>query len=401
MSSVSFDFIIVGAGIVGLTVANELLKRQPGARIAVLEKEAAPGLHASGRNSGVMHSGIYYGSDTLKARVCATGARRMIEFAKAGGIAVNQCGKVILATSDEQLPTVEKLLRNARDNDIPAEKIDHQQLREIEPNAALGPAAIYCPTTAVIDGPAVIKRLREQLEQRGVKFIFNCHVKAPAGKGQLSTSQGIIHYGLLFNCAGAYADTVAKSYGLAGDYALVAFKGIYWKLSEKANPLVRANIYPVPDVSLPFLGVHLTRVISGDVYVGPTAIPALGRENYGLMEGINLKEAAGIGFQLAEMYLRNENNFRKLAHNEIGKYSKANFLAAARKLLPALNKEDMVPTSKAGIRPQLINTKTRKLEMDYIVERTDDSVHVLNAISPAFTSGFSFAELIVDAGNIS
>jgi L-2-hydroxyglutarate oxidase len=401
MSSASFDFVIIGAGIVSLTVTNELLKRQPGVRVAVLEKEAVPGLHASGRNSGVLHSGIYYGSDTLKARVCATGARRMIEFAKAEGIAVNQCGKVILATSDEQLPMVEKLLRNARENDIPAEKIDHQQLRAIEPNAALGPAAIYCPTTAVIDGPAVIKRLREQLEQRGVKFIFNCHVKTPAGKGQLSTSQGIIHYGLLFNCAGAYADTVAKSYGLAGDYALVPFKGIYWKLSEMANPLVRANIYPVPDVSLPFLGVHLTRVIGDDVYVGPTAIPALGRENYGLLEGINLKEAAGIGFQLAEMYLRDENNFRKLAHNEIGKYSKANFLAAARKLLPALNKEDMVPTSKVGIRPQLINTKTCRLEMDYIVERTDDSVHVLNAISPAFTSGFVFAELIVDAGNIS
>ncbi len=401
MSSASFDFVIVGAGIVGLTVANELLKRQPGARIAVLEKEAAPGLHASGRNSGVIHCGIYYGNDTIKAKVCASGARRMIEFAKREGIAHAQCGKVILATSDEQLPTVERLLRNARDNDIPAEKIDHQQLREIEPNAASeGPAAIYCPTTAVIDGLAVIRRLREQLEQRNVKFILNCHVKAPAGKGQLSTSQGTIHYGLLFNCAGAYADIVAKSYGLAGDYALVPFKGIYWKLSKKANPLVRANIYPVPDVSMPFLGVHLTRVISGDVYIGPTAIPAFGRENYGMLQGINFSESLGIGFQLAGMYLRNENNFRKLANVEMGKYRKGAFLSAARKLMPSLTTDDMVPTPKTGIRPQLINTKTRKLEMDYIVERTDDSVHVLNAISPAFTSGFSFAELIVDAGNI-
>jgi len=401
MSSASFDFVIVGAGIVGLTVTNELLKRQPGARIAVLEKEAAPGLHASGRNSGVMHSGIYYGSDTLKARVCAAGARRMIEFAKAEGIAVNQCGKVILATSEEQLPTVEKLLRNARDNDIPAEKIDHRQLREIEPYAAQGPAAIYCPTTAVIDGTTVIKRLREQLEQRGVKFIFNCHVKAPAGKGQLSTSQGAIHYGLLFNCAGAYADTVAKSYGLAADYALVPFKGIYWKLSKKANPMVRANIYPVPGVSMPFLGVHLTRVISGDVYIGPTAIPAFGRENYGILQGVKFGESLSIGFQLASMYLRNENNFRKLTHVEMGKYSKGAFLSAARKLVPSLTAEDMLPTPKVGIRPQLVNTKTRKLEMDYIIECTDDSVHVLNAISPAFTSGFAFAELIVDAGKIS
>lgn len=401
MHSTRFDFVVIGAGIVGLTVANELLKRQPAARIAMLEKEAAPGLHASGRNSGVMHCGIYYGNDTLKAKVCATGARRMIEFARAEGIAVNQCGKIILATTDAQLPTVEKFLRNAKENDIPAERVDLRRLREIEPNAAEGSAAIYCPTTAVIDGPAVIKRLRGKLELQGVEFMLGCNVKGPIAKGQLQTSQGTIYYGLLFNCAGAHADTVAKAYGLASDYALVPFKGIYWKLREQSNSLVRANIYPVPDVSLPFLGVHLTRVISGDVYIGPTAIPAFGRENYGMLEGLNLKEAAGIGLQLAGMYLRNENNFRLLAHNEIGKYSKANFLAAARKLVPSLTDEDMVPTPKVGIRPQLINTKTRKLEMDYIIECTDDSVHVLNSISPAFTSSFAFAEMIVGKRGIS
>ena len=400
MPGLSFDFVIVGSGIVGLTVANELLKRRRGASIAILEKETAPGLHASGRNSGVMHSGIYYGSDTLKARVCAAGARRMIEFAKAEDIAHKQCGKVILATSEEQLPTVGKLLRNARENSIPAEQIDHQQLREIEPHAACGPAAIYCPTTAVIDSAAVVKRLREKLEQQGARFIFNCTVNGRKGKGLIRTSQGPIHCGFLINCAGAYADTVAKTFGLAKEYVLIPFKGIYWKLSNTANPLVRANIYPVPDVSLPFLGVHLTRVISGDVYIGPTAIPALGRENYGKLQGINLAESAGIGFQLAGMYLRNENNFRRLAHGEIGKYRKRNFLAAARKLLPSLSAEDMVPTAKAGIRPQLVNTHTRKLEMDYILAQTENSLHVLNAISPAFTSSFAFAELILDKSGI-
>lgn len=396
-----FDFVVVGAGIVGLTVANELLQRQPNARVAVLEKEPAPGLHASGRNSGVMHSGIYYDSNTLKARVCASGARRMIEYARNEGIAVEQNGKVILATSEEQLPTIEKLLANARGSNISAEKIDHQQLRELEPNAAQGPAAIYCPTTAVIDGPAVIQRLREQLEQRGVKPFFNCRVDGAEGKKRLRTSQGEIHYGVMFNCAGAFADRLAKSYGLANDYSLVPFKGIYWKLTKQANPLVRANIYPVPDISMPFLGVHLTRVISGDVYIGPTAIPALGRENYGLLQGLDIGELLSIVSQLAGMYLRNENNFRKLTHIEMGKYRKAAFLSAARKLVPRLLADDMEATPKTGIRPQLINSKTRRLEMDYIIERTDDSVHVLNAISPAFTSSFTFAELIVDAGGIS
>ncbi|MGX2040499.1 L-2-hydroxyglutarate oxidase [Methylocaldum sp. MU1018] len=396
MSGKTYDFVIVGAGIVGLTVAHELLKRQPGSRLAIIEKEPALGKHASGRNSGVMHCGIYYGSDTLKAKVCASGARRMVEFAKAEGIAVNQCGKVILATSEDQLPTVDKLMANAKDNNIPAELIDYQQLREIEPYAAPGPAAIYCPTTAVIDSAAVLNRLKENLEQKGVVFFFNCAVTGQQSKGQLQTTLGTISYGYMINCAGAYADTIAKSFGLAQEYALVPFKGIYWKLSEAANSKVRANIYPVPDISMPFLGVHLTRVIDGSVYVGPTAIPALGRENYGIIQGINLIESLSIGYQLSGMYLRNENNFRKLAHVEIGKYSKKNFFVAARRLMPSLEMEDMVPTSKSGIRPQLVNTKTRKLEMDYILAKADNSLHVLNAISPAFTSSLTFAELILN-----
>lgn len=392
----TFDFVIVGAGIVGLTVASEIAKRNPKATLAILEKESTPGMHASGRNSGVMHCGIYYGNDTLKAKVCAEGARRMVAFAEAEGIAVNRCGKVILATSEAQLPTVEKLMGNARDNNIPAERIDEQQLKEIEPFAATGPAAIYCPSTSVIDGSAVLQRIKDKLEQHGVTFFFNCAFRGQKGKSRIQTTQGEIRYGFLINCAGAYADTVAKAYGLANEYALVPFKGIYWKLSKTANYKVRANIYPVPDVSMPFLGVHLTRVISGDVYVGPTAIPAFGRENYGIVQGISLTESAAIGYQLAGMYLRNENNFRKLAHLEMGKYSKQNFLGAAKKLMPSLNEDDMVPTPKAGIRPQLVNTRTRKLEMDYILAKTEDSLHVLNAISPAFTGSLAFAELIAD-----
>lgn len=392
----SFDFVVIGAGIVGLTVAYELIRREPMARIAIIEKEAAPGIHASGRNSGVMHCGIYYGSDTLKAQVCASGAKRMIEFAKAEGIAHSQSGKVIIATSEEQLPTVEKLLKNAQDNDILAERIDHQQLREIEPYAALGHAAIYCPSTAVIDGSAVVKRLREILQTLGVEFFFNCYVIGQESEGQVKTSQGLFGYGFLFNCAGAYADTVARYFGLAENYALVPFKGIYWKLSQAANSKVNANIYPVPDVSLPFLGIHFTRVISGDVYLGPTAIPALGRENYGKLQGLNMVEGAAISVQLAKMYFGNENNFRALAHFELGKYRKFNFLQAARKLMPTLTVDDMIPTHKVGIRPQLVNLRTRKLEMDYILERTSRSLHILNAISPAFTSSFAFAEMIVD-----
>lgn len=400
MSSNTFDFLIVGAGIVGLTVASRLSDYYPRATICVLEKELDLGMHASGRNSGVLHCGIYYGNDTLKAKLCAEGARRMVDFAISEKISINKCGKVILATREDQLPTVHKLMKNASDNFIHAELVDQDQLHELEPYAAEGFAAIHCPDTAVIDSHAVLSRIKAMLIAKGVMFEFGTEFTGRNYRGNVNTKNSQYSYGKLFNCAGAYADKVAKAFGLADEYALVPFKGIYWKLSDNANHKVKANIYPVPDVSIPFLGVHLTRTISDDVYVGPTAIPAIGRENYGILTGANIGEAMEIGAELAGMYFYNENNFRTLAHAEMGKYIKSNFLAAAQKLLPSLTASDMVPATKVGIRPQLINKKTRKLEMDYILESTEDSIHVLNAISPAFTCSFAFSELIISKAGL-
>jgi len=400
MSAKNYDFILIGGGIVGLTVARELKKRVPAATIAILEKENRLGVHASGRNSGVLHCGIYYGADTRKAKVCAEGARRMMAYADEFVINYNKTGKVILATDEAQLLTVDRLMKNAADNGITARRIDQQELHALEPAAADGVAAIHCPDTAVIDSPAVLAKLREQLTAQGIEFHLGTQAVKLENKNTIATNQGSFSFGYLFNCAGAYADVVARYFSLAADYTLVPFKGIYWKLSPAANHLIRGNIYPVPDVSLPFLGTHLTRVISGDVYIGPTAIPALGRENYGILQGAHLGEAIGIGFELACMYVRNQNNFRRLAHTELAKYRKDVFLKTAQKLCPAVRAEDMVPTTKSGIRPQLINRKTGKLEMDYIFERTENSLHVLNAISPAFTSSFAFAEMIVNEARL-
>lgn len=400
MTENSYDYLIVGAGIVGLTVAHELKARFPFARIGILDKEANAGMHASGRNSGVLHSGIYYSSDTLKAKVCAVGAARMMDFAREHAIPCSKSGKVIVATSEKELPTVERLLRNASENGIRAWRIDEKELHEIEPHAAWGPSAIYSPDTAVIDSRAVVNRLTVILEQQGVQFLWRHGFRKVGRPGEVVTDHGKFSYGYLFNCAGAYADVVARNFGLANDYALVPFKGIYWKLRPEAEHLVRANIYPVPDVDLPFLGVHLTRVISGDVYVGPTAIPALGRENYGLIQGIRPLEAMGVGYRLTGMYLSNRYNFRRMAHLELSKYLKHNFLAAAQRLLPSITASDMVPTAKSGIRPQLVNLREGKLAMDYIFQHTDRSTHVLNAISPAFTSSFAFAEMIINSSSV-
>lgn len=391
------DFLIVGAGIVGLTVARELKKRHPAARIVILEKEAEVGKHASGRNSGVMHSGVYYGSSTLKAKVCSTGAARMREFAAEHGIACNRSGKVIIATSERDLPTVERLLNNARENGVNAIRLDEAGVREIEPHASPYQAGIYCPDTAVIDSKAVVHKLRELLENDGVMFEFNAPLQEVwPDKKTVKIPQGSYSYGFLYNCAGAGADLVAKKFGMAQGYTLVPFKGIYYKLRPERDHLVRGNIYPVPDIDLPFLGVHLTRVISGDVYVGPTAIPAFGRENYGILKGMELRESLKIGAELLGMYLENKQNFRLLVHTEVCKYLKPWFVESARKLMAELTPDDLVPCDKVGIRPQLINVKTRTLEMDYIIEKTPDMLHVLNSISPAFTSSLAFSEWIVD-----
>ncbi len=391
----SCDFLIVGAGIVGLTVAWELKRRDPLAKITILEKEPTVGLHASGRNSGVLHSGIYYGSDTLKAKVCSSGAKKMQEFANEHGIDCNRSGKVIIATSENDLKTIDKLIQNASENGIIAEKLNEHEVKEIEPYANPYQSGIYVPETAVIDSKTVVKKLYSLLKDKNVVFKLNSPLLAQDKENRTATTpKEKILYGHLYNCAGAHADRIAKMFGKGFNYTMVPFKGIYYKLHQDRKHLVNSNIYPVPDTNLPFLGVHLTRVISGEVYVGPTAIPAFGRENYGIMKGIELYEGFKISSELISMYLQNQSNFRLLVHTELKKYLKPWFLQSAQKLITGLKSEDLIPSGKVGIRPQLVNIKTKSIEMDYIIEKTEHSTHVLNSISPAFSSSFAFAKYI-------
>lgn len=396
-SEKNFDFIIIGAGILGLTTANELKNRYPKASIALLEKEPFVGMHASGTNSGVLHCGIFYGPGTLKAKVCSSGAAKMRTFAEEEGISCRRSGKVIIATSEEDLPVVQKLLENARENKIRAELLGEQEIKEIEPYANPYKIGVHCPDTSVIDSLAVVRKLSDLLLLRDVKIFFKEAVEdIKASDRFVFTRNNRYSYGFLFNCAGSNADLIAKKMGFGLDYTLIPFKGIYYKLRPKANYLVKSNLYPVPNDCLPFLGVHLTRVVNGDVYVGPTAIPAFGRENYGIFKGIRLKEGLKIGYEVFRMYLSDNQNFRGLVSSELKKYFKPYFVNTVRKLVPDLTKDDLIPSNKVGIRPQLINIQKKKLEMDYIIEQDSDSMHVLNAISPAFTSSFSFAQLLVN-----
>jgi L-2-hydroxyglutarate oxidase len=391
-----YDFVVIGVGIIGLSVAKELTEQFPRAKIALLEKEKKIGLHASGRNSGVLHSGIYYPQDSLKAVVCSKGAKRMQSFAKEHKISCVTTGKVIIATCEKDLPALERLLKNASDNNIRAERLNEDEIKQIEPNASVFQQGIYSPDTASIDSKKVLDVLLNILLSRGVELHLNHEVVAVNGKTKcITTSRGYFNYGYFYNCAGAGTDKIAKMVGLAKDYILLPFKGIYYKLKQEKNQLVKGHIYPVPNLELPFLGVHFTRSIDGTIYVGPTAIPAFGRENYGLIKGVS-SEAFRISKDIALLYWANQQNFRELIHSEIKKYAKPYFMRAAKRLVNSIQMADLEASNKVGIRPQLVNTVKKTLEMDYIIEQNATSKHVLNAISPAFTSAFCFAELLVN-----
>jgi len=396
LNSKKYDFLIAGAGIIGLSVAKELTERYPSAKIAILEKEQRIGMHASGRNSGVLHSGIYYPQDSLKSQVCAVGAKRMFHFAQEHKIPCKKMGKIIIATSEQEVPIIDFLLKNAANNNIQAQRLNEKEIKEIEPHASPFQCGIFAPDTASIDSKKVLETLREIITSRGVDLYFGQEVLAISTKNNLvkATSEKF-HYGYFYNCAGAGTDKIAKMFGLAKDYALLPFKGIYYKLSKERSHLVNGNVYPVPDLKLPFLGVHFTKTINGDIYVGPTAIPAFGRENYGVVQGVST-EAFRILKDITLMYIANQQNFRLLMHSEMKKYLKPYFIRAARKLISSIDTKDLQASNKVGIRPQLINLAKRKIEMDYIVEQDANSLHVLNAISPAFTGSFRFAELLVD-----
>jgi (S)-2-hydroxyglutarate dehydrogenase len=391
------DFLIIGAGIIGLSIAKEIKARDPKARIRLIEKEPCLGAHASGRNSGVLHTGIYYPNGTIKAKLCKAGADAMFNYAQEHGIPVRRDGKVITATSEENAVGIDKLLANAKANGVSATKINADEIRQIEPYARAEFGGIYCQDTAVIDSLRVLESLHTRIAEQGVDIVMNQQVThIDEAHKFIKTQSSQYNYDTLINAAGAYADRVAKLAGVGRDYQLVPFKGLYYKLTPEAAHRVRTSIYPIPNPALPFLGIHFTRVISNDVYIGPTAIPAFGRENYGVLSGASPIEALSIGTQLARLYAGNPQNFRNLVHSEIPHYHKSSFLAAARQLLDTLEHDWLLSTPKVGIRPQLVNSRKNLLEMDFVVESGRNSVHVLNAISPAFTSSFAFAGYVID-----
>ena len=390
------DFLIVGAGIVGLTLARNLSEAFPISKITLIDKEKDIFKHASGRNSGVLHAGFYYSEDSLKAKFTREGNEFWRDYCKTMRLPINQCGKVVVAQKEEDLPTLEKLLERGKKAGVELHKIDEKGLTELEPKAKTYKYALWSPNTATVDPVKVGISLAKELEKSGrVSFLWGTRYISRNGK-EVLTSYGKITYGFLFNCAGLYADKVAKDFVAGNRYVLIPFKGLH--LKEKGNSVgIKRNIYPVPDINKPFLGVHFTIDVEGNVKIGPTATPAFWREHYDGFENFSLGEFISTAKWLS--YLITRADFRSLAIEEMKKYRKDYMLAMAWRMLrePAPADENKFHWSKPGIRPQLIDRQTKSLVMDFVVERGDsDSVHILNAVSPAFTASYPFTKWVVE-----
>lgn len=390
-----WDFVVVGAGVIGVSIARELRLRHR-ARVVVIEKGSSPGRHASGRNSGVLHTGVYYKAGTLKARLCVAGNRRMREYCLAKGIPLNENGKVIVARNPGELQSLRELYKRSQANGVSVELVDALALKDIEPCAKTVEQALYVKDTAVVNPQRVMEALVADAVEEGIEFRFDCAWQAREGQDVANTSQGPIGYGHLVNCAGLYADKIAHQFDVGRQYRILPFRGQFYRLRPESKVRVRGNIYPVPDLRNPFLGVHFTRRPEGEVTVGPSALPLLGREQYRGMAGANVSDGLAMIKYLLRLFGRNRDHFRSIAWRELAKTSRTGFYREAEGLAVGFEPGDLLPGKEPGIRAQLVDTEKAELLSDFVIEPGPRSTHVLNAVSPAFTSSAPFAEYVVD-----
>ena len=389
-----YDFLIIGGGIIGLTLAKNIREKYPESSIAIIEKEDELGFHSSGRNSGVLHAGFYYTADSLKAKFTREGCLYWREYCQEYNLKINKCGKVVVCKDEKELDTLYELKKRGNINKVPLEVIDEKQLKDYEPNAKTYHKALWSPLTATVDPKEILHHLKDNLEKKGVDFYFNQPYLHRNDKNSIKTKNFTFYYGKLINAAGLYADEIAKDFGFSKNYIIIPFKGIYLEYTGNDKP-IKTNIYPVPNIKNPFLGVHYTIKVDGTIKIGPTAIPAFWRENYKGLSRFKLDELIQITSWEARLFLTNAFGFRNLALEEIKKYSKSYLIKRAVKLVKKIEGSKFNKWVEPGIRAQLLNIKTKELVMDFVVEGDDRTVHILNAVSPAFTASYPFTKWIV------
>lgn len=384
-----YDFLVIGGGIIGLSMARQLKKSYPDCSVALIEKEPELGLHASGRNSGVLHAGFYYTADSLKARFTRQGNILMTAYCEEKKIPLNKCGKLVVTKNVSELAGLDILYKRGQLNNVPLHMISDAEARLIEPRVKTCERALFSPTTSSVNPTTVMKAMEDDARRDGITIICNCRYlqKTPDG---ILTSSGSIVAGFIINAAGLYADKIALDFGFSQNYRILPFKGLYLYSNESPGAL-RTNIYPVPDLKYPFLGVHFTLTADGHTKIGPTAIPAFWREQYDAYHNFSPSEFASIISRQLGLFFTDP-TFKTLAYQELRKYSRTHMVALASALLHDVHSSAYTSWGKPGIRAQLFDLKKQKLEMDFVTEGDSRSLHILNAVSPAFTCALSFTE---------
>ena len=387
------DVIVIGCGIVGLATAYKLLEQKPGLKLRILEKEKSIGLHQSGHNSGVIHSGIYYKPGSMKAKNCRRGVRELLLFCDKFNVQYDLCGKVIVAVNLEEVNRLDALYKRGLENGISDVRIiDSQELKDLEPHAT-GIKAIHVPSMGIINYTSVVEELAKQIIKRGGKIKTKATVKGFVRKASeciVNTQTCDYPTGLVINCAGLYSDKIAQLAGENSSIRIIPFRGEYYVLKPESRHLVNSLIYPVPDPRFPFLGVHFTRKIDGSIEAGPNAVLATAREGY---------RRRDFSFQETWELLTNP-GFWKIGRNYwktgMGEYTrslfKPLFVKALQHLVPAIQGSDLVPGG-SGVRAQAMD-KTGKLLDDFCIVQSERFIHVLNAPSPAATASFAIGSII-------
>jgi len=394
MTTKTSDFLIVGGGVIGMCLALEARRRYPSSRITILEKESSCGTHASGRNSGVLHAGFYYTADSLKARFTRDGNSAMTAYCQERGLRINRCGKLVVAKNEQELEGLDELLRRGTFFGVELREVTVREAREIEPRVKTCERALFSPTTSSVDPVEVMRSLVQDAREAGIDIRTGTAYLGHDDVG-VRTSQGRLSAGYVVNAAGLYADRIAADFGFSRDYCIIPFKGLYLYADEPVGA-IRTHIYPVPDLRNPFLGVHFTVTAHGKIKIGPTAIPAFWREHYSGLRNFKLGELAEIMTQEIRLWWRNEFDFRRLAREEIAKYSRACMARLASALATGVDPKRYRVRGAPGLRAQLFNVRTRRLEMDFRFEGDRRSFHVLNAVSPAFTCAMPFTHFLFD-----
>ncbi len=370
----------------GLSIARELKRREAKRSVVLLEKERSCGLHASGRNSGVLHAGFYYSADSLKARFTRQGNLALAAYCDAKGIPLNRCGKLVLAKGPEDLPVLEELLRRGRANGVPLEKVPVEEAVKIEPRARTHKWALWSPSTASVDPRRVVEAMKADALAAGVE------VREGAPYRSRSELAGA---GYIVNAAGLYADRVARDFGFSQHYRILPFKGLYLYSDEPAGAF-KTNLYPVPDIRNPFLGVHFTVTAEGKAKIVPTSLPEFLREQYQGFSNFSPTELFEVALRELRLLAGAGFDFSRLAFDELRKSSRRRMVRLASALASGVRLEDYAHWGPSGIRAQLLDTRTNKLELDFVVEGDKSSLHVLNAVSPGFTCSIPFAAYVCD-----